>query len=491
MGYKITIKPETICNKYSRALTLTNVQLVTTVVTGAFTQLVAPTSPLLGFFDGTYNAVNYTNPANAAATTNLANHLVQFFGAALGCTDPSYPPYTGNTDLHAVHIALPIGSFEFSAFNNIVIGVMAGAGVSQADQTATLAVLNTLQPDICNIAADCKNSICDRYSKLLNITNVQLVTTVVQNFLVAALTPGFPLKGFFDGSIPVGSTNFSANAAAATRLGGCLVAFFGQQGVLTCTDASFPPYTCRTDLHAIHQLMPIGINEFNTFNTGLLGILAAAGVAQADQNAVLAVLQTTKSAICNQPNCGGAPPATQFAVDVVIKTAAHPQFMVGFTSGFRIDGEEGRELFLQPAQSYSFLCAQSCVHPMYITTDVAGASASPVTTGVTFANGDPLGCCNGGMLTFTPTQGQVGSLFYYNCQIHMNMGWKIHVGATPTQVTTGVITIVNTNPVTTGVRLTSGAAASSTGSTQAVTSSGATVVPTVFLALLFAIVCLF
>jgi len=131
MGYKITIKPETICNKYSRALTLTNVQLVTTVVTGAFTQLVAPTSPLLGFFDGTYNAVNYTNPANAAATTNLANHLVQFFGAALGCTDPSYPPYTGNTDLHAVHIALPIGSFEFSAFNNIVIGVMAGAGVSQ------------------------------------------------------------------------------------------------------------------------------------------------------------------------------------------------------------------------------------------------------------------------------------------------------------------------------------------------------------------------
>lgn len=50
------------------------------------------------------------------------------------------------------------------------------------------------------------------------------------------------IKPFFDGTLPAGSTNFTApaNKAKYDKLAGGLVAFFGN--ALGCTDPTFPKY---------------------------------------------------------------------------------------------------------------------------------------------------------------------------------------------------------------------------------------------------------
>jgi len=147
----------TICNRYSGALGVSNYGLVSTVVSGVFANVSSAGSPLLHFFDGT--TVNF--PGNmmidfrvaGTSQTTLVAHLIQFFGAALGCDDGTIGTYAGAT-MSASHSFMTINNANFNYFNQVVLGVMGGAGVTPADQTAVLGVLETTRVSICN-QADC------------------------------------------------------------------------------------------------------------------------------------------------------------------------------------------------------------------------------------------------------------------------------------------------------------------------------------------------
>lgn len=52
------------------------------------------------------------------------------------------------------------------------------------------------------------DSICDRYSDLLNVTNEELVREVVVDVFDLATQPTSPLLQFFDGTTPPGSTDY-------------------------------------------------------------------------------------------------------------------------------------------------------------------------------------------------------------------------------------------------------------------------------------------
>jgi len=93
-------------------------------------------------------STNFT--ANSAAATTLVNHLIQFFAlsVAFNCTDGTIGAYQGNPDMVALHQPMMISAQDSAAFNNAVISILANAGVSAADQTATLALLRSFDSAI-------------------------------------------------------------------------------------------------------------------------------------------------------------------------------------------------------------------------------------------------------------------------------------------------------------------------------------------------------
>jgi len=113
---------------------------------------VANNSPIKKFFDGTVPAgsTNFLLPANSGRLTTLKAHLVQFFGSALGCDEYGFPAYAGNPDMAAVHKNMPIMAADFDTFNQALLSVLDKYNVPQADQDATLAVLESTRGDICN-----------------------------------------------------------------------------------------------------------------------------------------------------------------------------------------------------------------------------------------------------------------------------------------------------------------------------------------------------
>jgi truncated hemoglobin YjbI len=298
-----SVQGQTICSKYSGVLGLNNSALVTQVVVKVFQNLTAG-PPLKFFFDG--SVVNYPGGQSVNFITNttyqavLVQHLVQFFGQALGCNDTTIGPYQGATLVNS-HSFMQINNTQFVYFNRVVLGVLASFGVSQQDLQAVNFVLETTRTGACN-QPDC-TTLCNRYSALQLASNVQLVQQVVL-LTVANITAGPPLKQFFDGTVvnyPGGqSVNFITNTTFQGVLVLHLVQFFGQ--ALGCTDGSIGPYQGATLVNS-HSFMQINNAQFNYFNQVILGLLAFGGVAPADIAAAAAVLETTRNGVCNQPDC--------------------------------------------------------------------------------------------------------------------------------------------------------------------------------------------
>jgi len=137
-----------------------------------------------------------------------------------------------------------------------------------------------------------------RYAELLNITQTQLVTTVVVDTFMNVTTPGTPTVGDFNGSLP-NTTNFITNTTAQGLLVAGLVGFFG--GALGCNTTA--PYTGPGNMVLVHQYLIIDNVTFEYFNAALIGIMAGAGVNSTDIAAVSGVLESFRSTICNQPDC--------------------------------------------------------------------------------------------------------------------------------------------------------------------------------------------
>jgi len=279
-----------ICDKYSKALNLTNLKLVTTVVSGAVGKVTAAGTNTLKYFDGTKPAgsTNFLDPNNAASLKALSDALVSFFGGALGCTDGTISAYTGPT-LAKVHGKMGISGGEFDFFNSQVIAVMAGAGVTPGDTSAVLKVLESTRTAIVS------QTICDRYSRILKVSNKDLVTKVVVGTFGKITAANSIILKYFNGVKPPGSTDFlNKNKDALPGLVNGLVTFFG--GALGCGDGTIPKYAGPT-LKKVHGRMGINNAEFLFFNAKLISVLKDAGVAFPDLRAVDGVLNGTKADI--------------------------------------------------------------------------------------------------------------------------------------------------------------------------------------------------
>ncbi|RKO92345.1 hypothetical protein BDK51DRAFT_28270 [Blyttiomyces helicus] len=139
-----------ICSKYATALNITETQLVEDVLVLALlgnttanppvAGILASSSPVLNFFNGaglTTNrnnqptSVNFLDGGGAASLQNgtlgttgsnqltLANHLVEYVGFLLNCNE-TFPVYTGNPNMYAVHKFMNISQTQFTYFDTAI-----------------------------------------------------------------------------------------------------------------------------------------------------------------------------------------------------------------------------------------------------------------------------------------------------------------------------------------------------------------------------------
>jgi hypothetical protein len=271
---------------------------VSTVVNGTELALLS-NSTTAPFFNGARPTGSIDFSKGGAPLSGLTDGLVRFFGGALGCTDNTISKYTGAA-LDVIHRPMGISTLVFDTFNELLIGITAGAGVVAADNQAILSVLQSTKALIVF-----PPTICDKYSTLLGINNFLLVSTVVNGTEVGLLGNATTLP-FFNGATPTGSTDFTKGGPALSKLTNGLITFFGQYAVLGCTDGTIGKYTGLA-LDVIHQPMIISGLVFDSFNQILLKVTASAGVTAPDNAAILSVLETTRVAVVKQATVPTAP----------------------------------------------------------------------------------------------------------------------------------------------------------------------------------------
>jgi len=85
------------------------------------------------WFNGKNNGFNFLAPQNSGALATLVNHLVAFFGSALGCMAPGYPPVV-NPNMKAIHtFPKPVNKGAYEYFNQVIVGFAYTAGMQTAD----------------------------------------------------------------------------------------------------------------------------------------------------------------------------------------------------------------------------------------------------------------------------------------------------------------------------------------------------------------------
>jgi len=280
---------DTICEKYSKALGVSQAKLMETIVTAVVTAEVSDPGIKL-FFDGTLPAGSINFLTNTSAFNRLAANLIAFFGAAIGCNDPLFPVYNGNKNMKAVHKFMPIDYDAFEKFNTIFIQALAKLGVDSGDQSTIRGVLDSFAPAIIN-----PRIICGKYAEALGVTQLELMQTVVTAVVKAELGERTVLP-FFNGQTPAGSINFLTNQSAFKNLAGNLVAFFG--GALGCTK-NFPAYRGNPSMKEVHALMPITDAIFSNFNNVFQMTLGNLGVSGGDQRTIRAILDSFAQFIVN------------------------------------------------------------------------------------------------------------------------------------------------------------------------------------------------
>lgn len=124
----------------------------------------------------------------------------------------------------------------------------------------------------------------------------------------------------------------------------------------------------------------------------------------------------------NDDENGDDGPTATFAVSVAEKTSAHPFSGQGFSQGYVVDGEQGKELSLTRGATYEFVMNDvPSIHPFYITTNATGQGQGEYSEGV-----ENNGVTGSQTLTFTPPESAPDTL-YYNCTNHAYMGGLIRL----------------------------------------------------------------
>jgi truncated hemoglobin YjbI len=289
-----SIVAPTICQKYAAALGVSQLTLMTTAVT-AIVKAEVSDPGIQAFFNGTLPPGSINFLTNVTEYNRLAKNLIAYFGAALGCNDPSFPIYMGNPDMHAVHAKMPIGPNQFREFNRNFVMALALLGVSSADQMTVAAFLDGFATKIINSMYFLR--ICPYYSSALGVSEVTLMTTIVSQVVGAELADPSILP-YFNGQIPPGSINFLNNTVQYNRLATNLVAFFGR--ALGCNSPGFPPYTGSGNMQAVHADMKLTTTLFNKFVNIFVNVVANLGVSSSDQYLIRAYLNSFMSAIVSR-----------------------------------------------------------------------------------------------------------------------------------------------------------------------------------------------
>eukprot|EP01128_Nolandella_sp_AFSM9_P007253 TRINITY_DN3920_c0_g2_i1.p1 TRINITY_DN3920_c0_g2~~TRINITY_DN3920_c0_g2_i1.p1 ORF type:complete len:636 (+),score=216.92 TRINITY_DN3920_c0_g2_i1:62-1909(+) len=172
---------------------------------------------------------------------------------------------------------------------------------------------------------------------------------------------------YFDGTTPEGSTDFTTDATALTKLAGDLVAFFG--AALGCNEPDFPTYTGSTDMRAVHENMAVLPRAFDGFVNSIHKTLLAAGFSADDAGAVQSLLAGSnfKRAICTEAGCDssicdfytsalGLSDNSALVTDVVTKVVGK---IVDDSSPIKIyfDGTKGTD-FLTDTDAYNALAGK-------------------------------------------------------------------------------------------------------------------------------------
>jgi hypothetical protein len=433
MGWLVKVKKETFCEKYARqnaGIFKNSKELVGAIVDGTVGKLVGNGSLTLEYFDGTIptGSTNFLAPQNAAALGALKDSLVNFFGAALGCSDGSIPAYTGG-DMKEVHKNMPISGVEYDFFNAQLLSVVQSI-VDAADRVFLLDLLNSagVRGAICNFGDGCvPNSLCVKYAKALGISQSALMGAVVDAAFAPVLA-ATEQKPFFDGTRPFGSINYfaSQNSARLATLKANFAAFLGRADVLQCTDPQFP--VARSDVASmkpVHHLMPITSALFDQFNSLVITGLRTLNITEADLTTIRGVLNSTESLICNQPGCSTIPASVTkaFAITVGPKAAGHHYFNQGFPAAFRVDALTVEGITLEVGKTYVFKAGQACTHPFYFSNGT-GAGTPDFENGIPAADiGQPF--CNGRRFTITPQAADVGKNLFFACKNHNLMGGRL------------------------------------------------------------------
>jgi len=215
----------------------------------------------------------------------------------LGCTDGTVGLYTGGP-LGLIHYNMNVTVAVFNQFVSLLVGVLQSNTVNTTELAGVTALLNSLQPQIVfppNVAAE---SLCDKYSFVLNLNNHDLLSAIVTG-TIDGLVTNSSTAVYFNGVQPPASTDFTSDGVALATLSNALISFFG--GVLGCDDGSVTPYTgpatSKRSLETVHQDMGISNQVFDDFNAIMVGVCASFGVSAADQAAILAYLESTRSQV--------------------------------------------------------------------------------------------------------------------------------------------------------------------------------------------------
>jgi hypothetical protein len=205
-------------------------------------------------------------------------------------------------------------------------------------------------------------------------------------------------------------------------------------------------------MQAVHQNMCIPQIVFDYFVTSVVGVLDDNSVSGPDQAAVRGVLNSMAGMIVNgagQAPCNTAAPSPppqgaqcgtlNYQMATKLKTNAHPQFGMGFLTGWTVNGVEGAAITLYVGCTYKFNSSAICIHPFYFTDNAIGAS-----TGADFLDGiassDYTQVCSGNnIITWTITQSVFDAAaltpIFYECRVHTNMGGVVNIMMAPTPAT--------------------------------------------------------
>ncbi|SCZ87274.1 BZ3500_MvSof-1268-A1-R1_Chr2-2g04740 [Microbotryum saponariae] len=184
----------------------------------------------VNFLDGGGAAPLMNNTAANSNSTNqykLLNHLYEFFGVLLGCTQlgSTYQPYPGNKSMYEVHKFMVLDPSEMNYFITQVALSAASFGVAEADIEAAGSALNTLfnyrcsppvRQNVSAALAGTLQSICTESTCPLDADSNCTAQTAIADPVAANSTNNGSASATSAMGSATGSRTGSATAAAAT-----------------------------------------------------------------------------------------------------------------------------------------------------------------------------------------------------------------------------------------------------------------------------------